>query len=590
MCLKKRTFIYIEMEYVVDLEGDSGAVRLCYRMMSRTQSEECPESPLKKNSSSGLSNKFPETIKEEESPEQETEKTLNVPRSETETSAGSVFDHSDTGISVDDNKSMNDKCHNSQDTLASFDNVFIHIKSNGFDKSIDSKHFEHVTFQEELIVPESTARLKSSLLRNTTESAHRHSDTSLLKPPNLNFHRLSDATANAQFLNSKFQKRSSTFGSFLNLITIKRKSTDCHKDDDYWIKEYNCLDLFLALASIGFFLADVVSDWRLAGIYYFDNQMSLFVLTVVFIVVPSLISAIITVIWSAMDHQVYKAHINDQKSRHIRRSNTIGDNILLVLKVVFSVFQLGRCFRSFVFIVYVIRSWCTPVEQTRKLHILKKKALEQKHDAAILGLVDGFLESSSQVLLQLYVSISYRKKMDFLRIATICLSFVSAALLQTAFYKNNRKVQKYKPNVGFRGGAVYFLWRLCELGPRFYLLVLFTYCFQYWVIIPTVVQLLVVFALFLYQKPKLKGICCTPTFDYLFCLLVSYIGIFCFVNLKGGKSRYSSIFYYIIYYVGNATMVVLVVFFSSKLEHNNAEIWKSGLLFLIPQQSCLQKL
>lgn len=343
------------MEHVaaVDADDDGGAVRLCYRMMSRTQSEECPESPLKNNSSGGLNNKFPypETIREEESPEQGTEKPLQVPRSETETSVGSVFGHSDTGLSDGDNKSTDDKCHKSQDTLASFDNVLVHLKSNGFNKPNDLENLHRVQFHEDLVIPESTAQLKSSLLGKDPECvqnfypSHRHSDTSLFRPPNLNIHRPSDVTGHSDLLKSRFLKTSSTFGSFLNLISNNRTSAEC-REEDYWIKEYKCLDIFLALFSIGFFLADVVSDWRLAVIYYFDNQMSLFALTVVFIVLPSLISAVITIIWSAMDHQVYKAHLHNQKSRHIHRSNTVGDNIILMLKVVFSIFQLGRCFRQ----------------------------------------------------------------------------------------------------------------------------------------------------------------------------------------------------------------------------------------------------
>lgn len=44
---------------------------------------------------------------------------------------------------------------------------------------------------------------------------------------------------------------------------------------------------------------------------------------------------------------------------------------------------------------------------------LKKKALEHKHDSAVLGLVDGFLESALQLLLQLYFSLSRQIHMDF---------------------------------------------------------------------------------------------------------------------------------------------------------------------------------
>lgn len=97
-----------------------------------------------------------------------------------------------------------------------------------------------------------------------------------------------------------------------------------------WLPTFTIMDLIFALLGVCFFVADIYTDWRLAFKYYFSNHMDMFYWTLGIILVPAILSGIISMIWSYNDHQYSEDKL---------------DLVMLVLKVVFSILQLGRCFR-----------------------------------------------------------------------------------------------------------------------------------------------------------------------------------------------------------------------------------------------------
>jgi len=55
------------------------------------------------------------------------------------------------------------------------------------------------------------------------------------------------------------------------------------------------------------------------------------------------------------------------------------------------------------------------MDSDKKREEISLKAIEQKRDAVILGLMDGFLESALQLMLQLTLAICLNLEMDVLR-------------------------------------------------------------------------------------------------------------------------------------------------------------------------------
>lgn len=70
-------------------------------------------------------------------------------------------------------------------------------------------------------------------------------------------------------------------------------------------------------------------------------------------------------------------------------------------------------FRNFEYIYYMVLSW--KWKGTDREMKVRFRAMEEKRDACILGLIDGFLESAMQLLLQLYLAFYHKLPATYLR-------------------------------------------------------------------------------------------------------------------------------------------------------------------------------
>jgi hypothetical protein len=164
-------------------------------------------------------------------------------------------------------------------------------------------------------------------------------------------------------------------------------------------------------------------------------------------------------------------------------------------------------------------------------------------------------------------------------------SWFSTSLIITTYYRANRIAQKNKENVDYVSSLFYLLWRMFELGPRYILLGLCAAYFKPWVFIVAAAHVVFVTVLYRFMKAELAGICedpveeaeagnaqgdknqgeprktgCgVPILQHAFLLVLGFIGLFAFINLKEGKTRYLTFFYYLVYYTENMVMVALVI-------------------------------
>lgn len=70
-------------------------------------------------------------------------------------------------------------------------------------------------------------------------------------------------------------------------------------------------------------------------------------------------------------------------------------------------------FRNIEYMYYMVLSW--KLKGTDREMRARFRAMEEKRDTCILGLVDGFLESAMQLLLQLYLAFYHSLPASFLR-------------------------------------------------------------------------------------------------------------------------------------------------------------------------------
>lgn len=312
-------------------------------------------------------------------------------------------------------------------------------------------------------------------------------------------------------------------------------------------KLYKWRDLLFSIFSTVLFLADIVSDILLALQYYRQSETLLFQLTISFIFIPSLFSFIINCVWNYM---VYVEDL-EKEEQECKISKK-----LLFFRVFTSLIQLGRLFRNMEYMYYMVLSW--KLKGTDKEIKMRLRAMEEKRDACILGLIDGFMESAMQLLLQLYLSFYHRLPATFLRVVTLSLSLACTSWIHTAYYRHNRNSDVKKEKMGLRLAMVYWLCVLAELSPRFLLLAAFGAYFMPWCFILPVAHFALFMAFHCYTNPELYGMCCCKAGKFLFLILCSYINIFCYINVTGGRTFYKRLLYYIFFYTENVIMVSLV--------------------------------
>jgi len=123
-----------------------------------------------------------------------------------------------------------------------------------------------------------------------------------------------------------------------------------------------------------------------------------------------------------------------------------------------------------------------------------------------------------------------------------------------------------------------------ELGPRFILLALGLAFLQPWLYIGVGVHFVLALAMHIVINPTLEGVC--PSWMKIpFLILISFINIFCFINLEKGQTRRRVMAYYILYYVENVVIMVIILTLSPDITCNccsASQMWRYVSFSLLP--------
>ena len=185
--------------------------------------------------------------------------------------------------------------------------------------------------------------------------------------------------------------------------------------------------------------------------------------------------------------------------------------------------------------------------------------------------------------------------------SSLLSSWVSTAMTQTTYYRANRKASRDKKNVDVMSSTLYFLWRMCELGPRYIVLVLTAFYLHPWCYIFVAIHVIFVTILYARDRPRLEGICTQPVDENtdqnlllaqevandgkqndrmpseqespsvctcpslmanIFIILTGIIGVFSYINLKEGNTLRTSMLFYVVFYIENILVTALVIYMS----------------------------
>ncbi|KAL3862659.1 hypothetical protein ACJMK2_008613 [Sinanodonta woodiana] len=320
------------------------------------------------------------------------------------------------------------------------------------------------------------------------------------------------------------------------------------------------INVTLAVISIFVYLADIGTDILLAREYFMQGEFSLFWATVVFILVPSALLAIVDLSW----------FYQDQMER-------IGNNsaAYVAVRIVFGVASFGRIFRTMEY-VYHGYKWIHATRfSDQEYHETRSK--EAARDFRLLDLINVFTESAPQFLLQLIITL-YSHDVETVRALSLATSWVSIAWTLVSYYDCNRAALPGRNALTIQAYFLYLMAKLSEVSSRIVSVSLFIFVFKIWGV--SILLHLVIMAVWVFciQKPELEGIAASNLGKALYKLFFSYVLLVCYINLRNDPTLNRMIFYHTLTYTENFAMGGLVLWqMASHDELTN----KYQVLFLI---------
>ncbi|CAN8001683.1 unnamed protein product [Ixodes hexagonus] len=301
-------------------------------------------------------------------------------------------------------------------------------------------------------------------------------------------------------------------------------------------------DAALLVISIVTVFADVFIDVWVAYKHLQSGNLLYFGLTVVFILVPSWVVTSVSLKWCLI--QSRRAEYDEYKQR-------------LWLAVTLHVFQLAIVYRYLSSLVFGVRSQDKKRSKPER-RVYYQLMLWEDNDAAVLRLIESFLESVPQLLLQVYIlttNVDQSSPMVIAQKASVVIGVASIAWSLVAYVRTLRFSLEDSPNVSWQATIVCYLWRVLVLAPRLTALALFTAIFHWMLFVLAVAHWLLMFA-WLVRFVRI-GQYDMRTDKLFFKAVLAAIYIFCFVDMAPGNRRFRYAFFYAVMFAENALLLGL---------------------------------
>ncbi|XP_071117324.1 uncharacterized protein [Haliotis cracherodii] len=282
-------------------------------------------------------------------------------------------------------------------------------------------------------------------------------------------------------------------------------------------------DIFVNFVSLITFLLDVGTD-ILVTVQFFENGDLVWgSLTAGFVGVPTLLIQIFSLKW----------HISDKS--------------LTVATCLPHLFLFAPVQRYLSVIRLALKA-----KSTRSFNDIDRVYREQ-NDVCILRLMESFMEAAPQLCLQLYV-IFLANNITILAGVSVCSSLISLAWALTAYGDGLRLAYRdlYRRNWG--GLVVHWLWQTFMTAARVMALVMFATVFKAWVFLAAGIHWIAITIWISVKGTDFgDGICERGLFQ----IVAGFMYIFCFLNLREGRSRYRMLVFYLVFFLENATLVAV---------------------------------
>eukprot|EP00057_Strongylocentrotus_purpuratus_P011770 XP_011666244.1 PREDICTED: XK-related protein 4-like [Strongylocentrotus purpuratus] len=298
-------------------------------------------------------------------------------------------------------------------------------------------------------------------------------------------------------------------------------------------ERFSTLDAIFVLAGIALYIADIVTD-LLVGVQYLRQGDILWsIMTFVFVFVPSLVLQFFSFRWFILDlDQNTKYNLRPLRKKLWAWCQWLASHIL----------QLGAIKRYWSTFKFGILS--------RRDSKYYKEMISERLDITMLRLLEAFMESAPQLVLQVYIMV-YSEELFWLTAASAIVSLLSLAFSLGIYQKALRDFLPDKEKLSYSNVALIFVWRLFTITARVLAMALFASIYGWWVFVLAAAHWAVMTAWLIWQRTSYH----TSKYDEIpFDAVIGIIHIFCFFNMKEGPTRCRAVIFYILIFIENTVM------------------------------------
>ncbi|XP_023655792.2 XK-related protein 6b [Paramormyrops kingsleyae] len=323
------------------------------------------------------------------------------------------------------------------------------------------------------------------------------------------------------------------------------------REERLWL---DCLWIVLALLV---FFWDVGTDLWLAADYYSKRDYVWFGLTLFFVLVPSVLVQILSFRWFVQDYTGGGlGTVEGLSSRRapagvggIRGGNRCCQLSVWIWQSVIHILQMGQVWRY-------IRTMYLGIQSRRQKEHQRRfywAMMYEYADVSMLRLLETFLESAPQLVLQLCIMIQ-KNRAETLQCVSSVASLLSLAWVLASYHKLLRDSRDDTKSMSYRGALVHIFWRLFTISSRVLSFALFASIFHIYFGIFVVVHWC---AMAFWVIHGGTDFCMSKWEEVLFNMVVGIVYIFCWFNVKEGRTRYRMVAYYFVVLAENTVLTLL---------------------------------
>ena len=182
---------------------------------------------------------------------------------------------------------------------------------------------------------------------------------------------------------------------------------------------------------------------------------------------------------------------------------------------------------------------------------------QEMRNLCVLRMIHGFVESMTLLLIQLYIACTDRESVKEINVISMALSLFNVCWALASFTKNIRQHNVHRLVLTWLGVIFQFIWRLGTVTSRVLVLVLYSTVYQYWVFLVVALHWITMMLWVLSRYAAFKAEKLTKLQKVGLSVFVSYIHIFCYVNLEEQSTKLKIATFYSIMLVENILLIAL---------------------------------